>query len=925
MTSELFARLIISDDVVNRIKEYRNRLPELDRLKQEISNLELLIDANPDSKEPMNDDLKREIKQLQDQCRKITQIKGSLPVLMYQATFDKTASKKGYQGYWRKQSAARLNGLFMLDVDHLSGRPSPGPSLQGGESDRPADSSSNEGLSNMELTPRELYKKIRLEHPELFSSPQGGIRGGLEGLILLVHVTPSGRGLRIVAKADASIGNLADNQAWLSSLLDVEPDKACKDASRCSFCPGFEDILYINKEELFTYENKEYDAKYGPLYRGGNSQPTAVLGNGSHEPLRPAAQIDGESRPADDGGSQGAAAENDGLAERLKQGYHGKAFNEICERWFEKNCHGRPSVGDRHQSLLRLAYDLRYICDNDAKLLARILAECEVGKEIASERGTAELDRIAGDACAAPKWRTVPKRFQAVLDSLGVQSDERGTDGEPETPPRIDYREWWLRLEPLLKESPVLREAVAPLPDEHKLAGVLAAGAMLGTYLTRCWWEHFDGNEYRLSFLVYIIGSAASGKSFVPKLDSLIMAPMIAADRVGREWERQYKEEMKKRSASSKNAKQEAPEQQHPVIRYVPSTISNAMLYRRLTDAIDNEAMGPDEQPMHLHCYTCEAELATALRAQQGSWAGKLDLECKSFQNEVAGVDYANDASTNGIIQVNWNQVVTGTPDALARKIRPATVLDGLVTRLVLFPMPANDFAMIEHRKAYIDHERESLLRSIGLKLEGVKGRLDCQRLVDFCYDYECSLANEARVEQDLCLDYFRKRIPLIMVRYTLVRMVCRMIQSADSSVECRTESVEFATAHPSPKPSSAVANSKLYTLNSSLKIEDSDLEFARLIGDWCLMAQMFFFGQQVMDALDSSNKSFSPRRRSNKVRARYESLPDEGITAAMLVERGMNNSLQAACKLLKGWVRDGLVSLLENNTYKKNFKTIPL
>jgi hypothetical protein len=90
-------------------------------------------------------------------------------------------------------------------------------------------------------------------------------------------------------------------------------------------------------------------------------------------------------------------------------------------------------------------------------------------------------------------------------------------------------------------------------------------------------------------------------------------------------------------------------------------------------------------------------------------------------------------------------------------------------------------------------------------------------------------------------------------------------------------------------------------------------------------MAQMFFFGQQVMDALDSSNKSFSPRRRSNKVRERYESLPDEGITAAMLVERGMNNSLQAACKLLKGWVRDGLVSLLENKTYKKNFKTIPL
>ena len=42
----------------------------------------------------------------------------------------------------------------------------------------------------------------------------------------------------------------------------------------------------------------------------------------------------------------------------------------------------------------------------------------------------------------------------------------------------------------------------------------------MGSYLTRCWWEHFDGKDYRLSFLVYIVGSAASGKSFVPQMDA---------------------------------------------------------------------------------------------------------------------------------------------------------------------------------------------------------------------------------------------------------------------------------------------------------------------------------------------------------------------------------------------------------------------
>ncbi len=413
----------------------------------------------------------------------------------------------------------------------------------------------------------------------------------------------------------------------------------------------------------------------------------------------------------------------------------------------------------------------------------------------------------------------------------------------------------------------------------------------MGSYLTRCWWEHFDGKDYRLSFLVYIVGSAASGKSFVPQMDALLMAPMMASDRVGREWERQYKEEMKKRAASSKNAKAEAPEQQHPVIRYVPSTISNAMLYRRLTDAVDPSAIGPDGQPMHLHCYTCEAELATALRAQQGSWAGKLDLECKSFQNEVAGVDYANDQSVNGIIQVNWNQVVTGTPDAMSRKIRPSTVLDGLATRLVLFLMPSNDFAMIARRKAYRDHDRECFLRSVGLKLEQIKGELKAERLVDFCYQYEAQLAKDAALEEDLCLDYFRKRIPLIMMRYTLVRIVMRQLDKAIKG--------------------------------EPLEVTDSDLEFARLIGDWALMAQMHFFGQLVMDALENEKKSFVPRRRSWKIREAYKALPSE-LTPEILVENGLAKDVNRAGETLRRWGIDGLVKKTDKKTYVKQFKEIP-
>ena len=73
---------------------------------------------------------------------------------------------------------------------------------------------------------------------------------GLVG-ILLIYITPSGYGLKIVFKADVAKGNLIDNQHAMAEVLGVEVDESCKDASRMSFICKESDILYIDKE-LFT-------------------------------------------------------------------------------------------------------------------------------------------------------------------------------------------------------------------------------------------------------------------------------------------------------------------------------------------------------------------------------------------------------------------------------------------------------------------------------------------------------------------------------------------------------------------------------------------------------------------------------------------------------------------------------------------------
>ena len=233
LTSDRFASLVVGDAVVKTISEVRQ-----------------LIGAG--------------------QKNAAQQRKRTLPMIIWQATFEETVSKRGNRGRWRKQAAARLNGLYMVDIDHVE-------------------------------QPEQLFASWwkpamdALLQDGNFHQNGEGMRRWAEALgVLLVHVTPSGHGLRLVAKASLLRGNLSDNQHWLCSQLGTECDEACKDASRTSFCPGFEDILYIDNQQLFNYENPEYDEKFGPEYRKGHSNP-------SLSPRQPAAAAGG-------GGAEGAAA-----------------------------------------------------------------------------------------------------------------------------------------------------------------------------------------------------------------------------------------------------------------------------------------------------------------------------------------------------------------------------------------------------------------------------------------------------------------------------------------------------------------------------------------------------------------------------------------------------------------------------------------
>ena len=781
----------------------------------------------------LGDDADEMRKQLEAEKAKA---KRNLPCIMFQATFDADGSGKR----WRNNKNARLNGLFIVDIDHVD---------------------------NPDLMWQENMDVIK--------------RLGIEDRLMLGFMTASGHGLKYVLKADASIGDIAANQEWFCKSLCIEFDKACKDAARISYCPSKEDILFINSE-IFDYNNEEYDRQFGGVYRGETPKPNSSS-EGGNKPITPK---DGANEKTD-----GANGKTDGGAPGL---FHGVRFDRVVEEytklyrkedWTED---GVPQAGERHQFVHRMARDLRYLCDMDKTMLVKMLHTSPTCRFIEG-RDAKEFERIVD---AALSYKTIcgyPQSVRMACKNCGIDLPYFGAGEIADDQDEIDYDFWASRLLPLLHpDNPrdIYARAVAKMDDKLKLGGVLVAGAMTGTYLTQCYFQHYDARLYRLSYLVYVIGPPASGKSFLADLDKVLMYAMKQQDETFRKMEKEYTEK-KERNEQMKGAKEtDIPSKPHVPIRYVPSTISNKVLYNRLTDAVTSDS----PEAMHLHLFTTETELATALRVQVGSWAGKLDLELKSFQNEWAGVDYADNGSANGLIQVNWNQCISSTQSSVIKKVRGGDLDDGFITRLALWLMPPTKGKMIDYKgdqPVEFDDIRlapeDMDIVSMCIELSELTGRINCEPLVRAAWEWCDNQTDLAKLDNDECREYFRKRIPLYMIRYTLPRMVCMQYEE--------------------------------FKRTGKLVVTEEDKEFARLIGDWLMFASIRQWGNRLMTTWETKAEENKVRERSSSFADRYTTLPEEFTLEQLMPFYSNKRSAQTAIYTM---VKKGIIEKVTKNRWKK-------
>ena len=605
--------------------------------------------------------------------------KRNLPVCCFQACFDTSINKKGVEATWRENRAAHLTGLVMIDVDHVE-------------------------------NPEEIIDAI-------MARPDFNELG-----IVLIYITPSGKGIKIVFKARLEWGNLIDNMYEMAELLNLSViDSGCKDAARASFVPKADDVKYLS-DELFSYSNPAYDEQFGPLYRNkpAKTGPTQKKWKDYEKQQRAKkkAECNKESKiePVEETHVEESAEETTAL-------YHGVPYSKIATEL--TNQLGEPEKGDRHKTMLQMGNMLSVICDNDPKLLCTIMKGLPFVQQLIEERGLEEVERAMNYITQNSTYIYPSKELKQAMKTAGVKEPEKGSNDDLANVP---LAEWADEIEALMPYYPCLREICQGVPRQVWPAAVFVGAAFFGTLMTRCYYHYwFKKNEKtRLNYSIYVIGAPGSGKSFAVRLDKLILAPIKQQSKEASEAINKYKQEAQERGTSSKAQEQDALKKPTQINRYMPPRTSNGVFIESMVNAKENV----NGEEMNLHMVTFDSELTNSTKMQKGGgWIDKTAMELKAFHNEEDGQNYANEKSYNGIFQVYWNYVYTGTPDSLKEKVNARTFGSGLATRLATIPMPKPSFKLQDLGSAEDLDKADMIISEWANKLNTRYGELPLQKL----------------------------------------------------------------------------------------------------------------------------------------------------------------------------------------------------
>ena len=566
--------------------------------------------------------------------------------------------------------------------------------------------------------------------------------------IVLAHVTPSAEGLRLVFRIPHGM-DLPAAQSWMAGKLHcTDYDASCKDLARPSFAVPEDYLLHIDEAALFASGNEErssQEVKKSSSQEGGADGSQNIVA--------------GSQKVVD--GSQKAENNCQSPIANCQLSFKGLPYADIT-RELLRLTGGEPVPGERNTRLHRLAYHLRYICDDDEQLLLRIIPRYGLGED--------EMRALIHSACTARRT-SMPRLMNAAIKAAAGGNDDDAEGSAScdascaDTPP------------PMPDTLPPLVELlVSRTPAAYRPAVAHAIWPALGAHLCGVRFRYIDNEEHEATLMCVLAAETGAGKSCINAPIDRIMADIRARDEANRQREARWKEANKGKGANK--AKEPRPE--GLVIQWVSTDMTHAAFVLRLAES----------QGHFLYARMNEIEAFDALRGSSRN-PQQFVIMRLAFDTGEYGQERVGEGSVSERVRVRFNWNASTTPARLQQYF--ARVLtDGPVSRINFCTLPQQEIGAEMPVYGTYDDDFDHQLRPYIERLCQASGLILCPQLDELAHKLRQELSDEAVLTQDRVYDNLARRALVIGWLKACVLYVAQGCQWDDAMEEFIRWSVNY-------------------------------------------------------------------------------------------------------------------------------------
>ena len=761
-------------------------------------------------------------------CHKLAQVdhdsdeaktlKQGLPLLMFMANYT--------DGHRHAKSAVPTNMAY-LDLDELNGE-----------------------------DPREVWKRL----------VQTLLLLELEHLIVLVHVSCSGKGLRIVYIIPSHFDNLSpteridQSKQWLAAQLGVTDDSKTKDLARGSFAVPRSYVLYGPDKRLFEESVSEHvkDELFDVKGKMEDVKP---------QPSNVSPQPSGKQFPTH---------------------YHGIPFTDIIAKYWEVNNRGfEPTQGDRDTLTYQLACDLRHICGRNFEWLDQVIP-CYDGFPIEEKRAKIK-------SALSSEFNGFPIRLRNVLNALQMSDGRCKMDDVDELSDADDEQFSIVNSQFSIKRMPQgIRDSIDAVGPQLAMPVVTAVCPCIGTLATGVTLD-VHGQKKGLNLIAYIAGDFASGKGGIDPVVEAWMSEVQALDKMYQMQEDEWR--AKKRAAKNKK---EQPEEPKLPVRNLTLNNTVANLAERLANT----------EGKHAFSFTPEADTV----AQK--WKSTMSDFSVMLRQSYDGTKYEREARSADAVNVHidkllWNVCMCGTPDALYRVVSNYT--DGFQSRIAVARTPDNTFAPLEDKPPVLTDRQRDRIQQVAHLLPLMYGEVVLPKLEAKGREWVERIRLETMKNDDRTKARQRFRVCVTAQRMTCCLMLCKVCETL-------IQKYGLSGAEAKLKQQPSLWKEMLLKAQTPTMMEAYDV-----IADSLLENALYFFRDRIENAFQSRNyvgNLNGERTKRGKNDTIYERL-DHQFTFEQAMQhsvavKGANVNQNTVRQMLKNWRNQGLVVLNEDGHYRK-------